>query len=94
MYNCILSSKAQRGALTFRRNIRFNKARSQIHSNESLVRIAGAVVHLYRLQRVYRMLDGQFRPVRIADFFVGPRHPCLVVAEAGVNHNGDLDLAR
>jgi len=25
---------------------------------------------------------------------VGPGHPCFVIAEAGVNHNGDLQLAR
>jgi N,N'-diacetyllegionaminate synthase len=25
---------------------------------------------------------------------VGPGHACLVIAEAGVNHNGDLELAR
>jgi N,N'-diacetyllegionaminate synthase len=25
---------------------------------------------------------------------VGPGRPCFVIAEAGVNHNGDLDLAR
>ncbi len=25
---------------------------------------------------------------------VGPGEPCLVIAEAGVNHNGDLELAR
>jgi len=25
---------------------------------------------------------------------VGPGEPCFVIAEAGVNHNGDLDLAR
>lgn len=25
---------------------------------------------------------------------IGPDHPCLVIAEAGVNHNGDLDMAR
>jgi N-acetylneuraminate synthase len=25
---------------------------------------------------------------------VGPGHPCLVIAEAGVNHNGDPELAR
>src|ERR1700693_3913200 len=24
----------------------------------------------------------------------GPGHPCFVIAEAGVNHNGDLDLGR
>lgn len=32
--------------------------------------------------------------VSIAGRPVGPGHPCLVIAEAGVNHNGDLDLAR
>lgn len=31
--------------------------------------------------------------VRIGDRVVGPGHPCLVVAEAGVNHNGDPRLA-
>src|SRR5436309_14678271 len=25
---------------------------------------------------------------------VGPGHPCFVVAEAGINHNGDLALAK
>lgn len=25
---------------------------------------------------------------------VGPGHPCFIIAEAGVNHNGDMDLAR
>ena len=25
---------------------------------------------------------------------VGPGQPCFIIAEAGVNHNGDLDLAR
>jgi N,N'-diacetyllegionaminate synthase len=32
--------------------------------------------------------------VRIADKEVGAGCPCFVIAEAGVNHNGDLDLAR
>jgi N-acetylneuraminate synthase len=32
--------------------------------------------------------------VRIGDKTVGGRHPCYVVAEIGINHNGDLDLAR
>ena len=30
----------------------------------------------------------------IAGRKVGPGHPCFIIAEAGVNHNGDLDLAR
>ena len=25
---------------------------------------------------------------------IGPRHPCFFIAEAGVNHNGDMDRAR
>ncbi len=33
------------------------------------------------------------RPVRIGERAVGPGHPCLVVAEVGVNHNGDLGTA-
>jgi N,N'-diacetyllegionaminate synthase len=33
-------------------------------------------------------------PVRIGSFTIAPGHPCFVIAEAGVNHNGNLDLAR
>jgi N-acetylneuraminate synthase len=33
-------------------------------------------------------------PVRIGDRLVGPGQPCYVVGEIGINHNGDLDLAR
>lgn len=29
----------------------------------------------------------------IADRTVGRQHPCFIIAEIGVNHNGDLDLA-
>lgn len=32
--------------------------------------------------------------VSIAGRVIGPGHPCFVIAEAGVNHNGSLDLAR
>jgi N-acetylneuraminate synthase len=32
--------------------------------------------------------------VRIGERLVGPGHPCYVVAEIGINHNGDLDLVR
>ena len=34
------------------------------------------------------------RPIRIRDRLVGPGQPCLIVAEAGVNHNGSLEVAR
>ena len=33
------------------------------------------------------------QPLSIGNRSVGPGHPCLVIAEAGVNHNGDLDRA-
>ena len=31
--------------------------------------------------------------IEIAGRKIGPGHPCLIIAEAGVNHNGDLGLA-
>jgi N-acetylneuraminate synthase len=34
------------------------------------------------------------RTVRIGDREVGPGQPTFVIAEIGINHNGDLDLAR
>jgi len=30
----------------------------------------------------------------IAGRLIGPGHPCFIIAEAGVNHNGDMDVAR
>lgn len=33
-------------------------------------------------------------PVDIAGHRVGPNRPCMVIAEAGVNHNGTLQLAK
>jgi len=33
------------------------------------------------------------KPVRIGDRCIGPEQPVFVIAEAGVNHNGDVDLA-
>lgn len=34
------------------------------------------------------------QPIRIGDRLVGPGHPTLVVAEIGINHNGDLERAK
>src|SRR5437588_639370 len=34
------------------------------------------------------------RPLAIANRQVGDGHPCLVIAEAGVNHNGSIDMAK
>jgi sialic acid synthase SpsE len=33
-------------------------------------------------------------PVRIGTHLVGPGHPCYVIAEIGINHNGDIDIAK
>jgi N-acetylneuraminate synthase len=32
--------------------------------------------------------------VKIGNRIVGERHPCYVVAEIGINHNGDIDVAK
>jgi len=32
--------------------------------------------------------------VKIADRIIGEGRPCFIIAEAGVNHNGDINLAR
>jgi len=32
--------------------------------------------------------------VAIGSRLVGPGRPCLLIAEVGVNHNGDVELAR
>ena len=32
--------------------------------------------------------------VRIGNKLVGDEQPCLVIAEIGINHNGDVDLAK
>ncbi|MFC2034062.1 N-acetylneuraminate synthase [Chloroflexota bacterium] len=32
--------------------------------------------------------------VKIADILIGDGAPCFIIAEAGVNHNGDISLAR
>ena len=32
--------------------------------------------------------------VKIGNRAVGGRNPCYVIAEIGINHNGDLDIAK
>ncbi|HEY6210738.1 MAG TPA: N-acetylneuraminate synthase family protein [Vicinamibacterales bacterium] len=34
------------------------------------------------------------KPVTIGNRSVGDGHPCYVIAEIGINHNGDIDLAK
>src|ERR1035438_7850963 len=38
-------------------------------------------------------MDRMVKPVSIGERSVGPGLPCLVIAEAGVNHNGSLEMA-
>jgi len=33
-------------------------------------------------------------PINISGHKIGPGEPCFIIAEAGVNHNGDMNLAR
>jgi N-acetylneuraminate synthase len=37
---------------------------------------------------------GIMAQVKIGDAWVGDGHPCYVVAEIGINHNGDVELAK
>jgi N-acetylneuraminate synthase len=34
------------------------------------------------------------KTVKIAGKELGPGHPCYIIAEIGINHNGDIDLAK
>jgi N-acetylneuraminate synthase/N,N'-diacetyllegionaminate synthase len=34
------------------------------------------------------------RKIKISNCFVGEGEPCFIIAEAGINHNGDIGLAR
>jgi N-acetylneuraminate synthase len=34
------------------------------------------------------------KPVKMGNRLVGPGQPCYVIAEIGINHNGDLDIAK
>ena len=38
-------------------------------------------------------MDKENHAVKIQGMFVGDNHPCFIIAEAGVNHNGDPELA-
>ena len=32
--------------------------------------------------------------IKVSDWEIGPGKPCFIIAEAGVNHNGRMDLAK
>jgi N-acetylneuraminate synthase len=38
--------------------------------------------------------SSQFPEIRLGSKVVGPGKPCYVIAEIGINHNGDIDLAK
>jgi N-acetylneuraminate synthase len=38
--------------------------------------------------------SGQLPQVRLGSKTIGPGKPCYVIAEIGINHNGDIDLAK
>jgi N-acetylneuraminate synthase len=38
--------------------------------------------------------SGQLPEIRLGSMVVGPGKPCYVIAEIGINHNGDIDLAK
>ena len=38
--------------------------------------------------------EGIMRKIRIGSKLIGEEEPCFIVAEAGVNHNGDVELAK
>ena len=39
-------------------------------------------------------MKSEIEPVRIGEKLIGPHQPCFIIAEAGVNHNGDINLAK
>jgi N-acetylneuraminate synthase len=39
-------------------------------------------------------MSDDYKTVRIGNRLVGEDHPCFVVAEIGINHNGNIDLAK
>ena len=40
-----------------------------------------------------RRVDGMATSIRVGKHSIGPGLPCMVIAEAGVNHNGNLEMA-
>lgn len=38
--------------------------------------------------------SAESQEIRLGSHIVGPSHPCYVIAEIGINHNGDMDIAK
>lgn len=45
-------------------------------------------------EKIKRILDGLPQKVKIGRRYVGPGEPVFVIAEVGINHNGDLEIAK
>jgi N-acetylneuraminate synthase len=39
-------------------------------------------------------MSGEYNTIKIGDRLVGHGQPCYVIAEIGINHNGDVDMAK
>ena len=39
-------------------------------------------------------MEASTKKVQVGPLFVGPNEPCFVIAEIGINHNGDLAIAK
>lgn len=39
-------------------------------------------------------MNHNVRTIQIRDRLIGPGHPCYIIAEVGINHNGQLELAK
>lgn len=45
-------------------------------------------------ERLNRILKGLPPKVKVGKLYVGPEEPVFVIAEVGINHNGDVELAK
>jgi sialic acid synthase SpsE len=45
-------------------------------------------------ERLKRILEGLPQKIKIGTRYVGPGEPVFVIAEVGINHNGDIELAK
>ena len=34
------------------------------------------------------------KPIKVGNRLIGTNHPCFIAAEIGINHNGDMEIAR
>jgi N-acetylneuraminate synthase len=39
-------------------------------------------------------MDNMVRQISIGKYVIGPGRPCFIIAEAGVNHNGNINMAK